>query len=143
MKTMVARVLMTASTAMAVVTGVVLGSAVPAGADQQPFHGVYAVEGGADGFYSVFAPNCVTEGCTATITSNRGWDSVATLTNGRWNFTVTKPDGVVCEDGNYAPVVVHYSIDAVSLQGTLTADSNGGCPGGQVTVAPFQLRKIQ
>lgn len=49
---------------------------------------------------------------------------------------------MVCDDGSYAPVVVDYSVDAVSLEGVLTADSNGNCPGGQVTQAPFRLRKV-
>ncbi|MCI4673759.1 hypothetical protein [Candidatus Mycolicibacterium alkanivorans] len=88
--------------------------------------------------------NCATatDGCTANLASNRGWTSVATLTNGRWNFTVTKPDGVVCDDGSYAPVSIAYSVDAATLAGTVTADSNGDCPGGQVTRAPFRLQKI-
>lgn len=128
-----------AAAAMAVAA---LDAAAPVGADSTTPGGVYAIEGGADGFFIVVKPNCVTDGCVAEITSNRGPDGVATLTNGRWDFKVVKPDGVVCEDGDYAPIVIDYSVDAVTLDGILTADSNGGCPGGQVTQAPFRLRKI-
>jgi hypothetical protein len=114
----------------------------PAAADTSPLNGTYAVDGGDDDFYTTFSSNCATEGCKANIASNRGWTSIATMTNGRWNFTVTKPDGIVCADGSYAPVSILYSIDAATLSGILTTDSNGECPGGQITQAPFQLRKV-
>ena len=64
------------------------------------------------------------------------------INGGRWNLTVTKPDGVVCDNGAYAPVIIAYSVDAVSGAGTVTADSNGECPGGQITAAQFQVQKI-
>lgn len=121
---------------------VALGPAATASADPAPLNGRYAVAGGSDQFYVTAVANCATEGCTASLVSNRGWTSVATLTNGRWNYNVTKPDGVVCGDGNYAAVVIRYSIDANTLAGTVTADSNGECPGGQVTQFPVQLSKI-
>ena len=121
----------------------VAGTAVPAAqADPSSFNGTYAIAGGADGFYVTVSSSCATDGCTANVASNRGWTSVATLTGGRWQFTVTKPDGEVCADGSYAPVVMNYSVDAATLAGMLVADSNGNCPGGQVTQAPFQLRKV-
>jgi len=119
-----------------------LGFAAPANADPTTLNGTYAMVGGDDDLYANFSSNCATEGCTARISSNVGWTTTATLTNGRWNFKVTKPDGIVCSDGNYAPVSILYSVDAVTLAGYLTTDSNGECPGGQITQAPFQLRKI-
>ncbi|MBJ7401607.1 hypothetical protein [Mycolicibacterium sp.] len=128
-----------AACSLAAVTG--LGSASPAHADTA-LNGQYSVVGGSDQFYVTVASTCATEGCTASLVSNRGWTAVATLTNGRWNYNVTKPDGVVCGDGNYADVVIRYSLDANTLAGTVTADSNGECPGGQVTQAPIQLQKI-
>lgn len=118
-----------------------LGAASPAHADAG-LNGQYSVVGGSDQFYVTVVSNCATEGCTASLVSNRGWTSVATLTNGRWNYNVTKPDGVVCGDGNYADIVIRYSLDANTLAGTVTADSNGECSGGQVTQAPIQLQKI-
>ena len=128
-----------AACSLAAVTG--LGSASPAHADTA-LNGQYSVVGGSDQFYVTVASTCATEGCTASLVSNRGWTAVATQTNGRWNYNVTKPDGVVCGDGNYADVVIRYSLDANTLAGTVTADSNGECPGGQVTQAPIQLQKI-
>lgn len=130
------------TTATAVVAA--LGFAASASADPALINGTYAVKGGDDGAVVTASSNCVpvVNGCTANLTSTLGWTSVATLTDGRWNFTVTKPDGVVCDDGSYAPVRIAYSVDAATLTGTVTADSNGDCPGGQITQAPFQLSKI-
>ena len=118
-----------------------LGAASPAHADTA-LNGQYSVVGGSDQFYITVVSNCATEGCTASLVSNRGWTSVATLTNGLWNYSVTKPDGVVCGDGNYADVIIRYSIDANALAGTVTADSNGECSGGQVTQVQIQLQKV-
>jgi hypothetical protein len=117
-----------------------LGAASPAHADAG-LNGQYSAAGGSDLFYVTAVSNCATEGCTASLVSNRGWTAVATLTNGRWIYSVTKPDGVVCSDGNYADVIIRYSLDANTLAGTVTADSNGECSGGQVTQAPIQLQK--
>ena len=127
-----------------VAAAIPLGFSPPASADASPLSGRYAIVGGAEGLYVNVTSNCAvaTEGCTANVASNRGWTSVATLTGGRWNFTVTKPDGVVCDDGSFAPVSIAYSVDAATLAGTISADSNGDCPGGQVTQAAFQLQKI-
>ena len=72
----------------------------------------------------------------------RPYDSGSHLTGGRWNYSVIKPDGVICGDGNYADVVIRYSVDAGTLAGTVTADSNGECPGGQVTQVPIQLTQV-
>ena len=127
-----------------VAAAIPMGLIAPANADPSPLSGRYAIVGGADSLYVTATSNCTTpaDGCTANLVSNRGWTSVATLTGGRWNFTVTKPDGVVCDDGSYAPVSIAYSVDAATLAGFITADSNGDCPGGQVTQAQFQLQKI-
>lgn len=114
----------------------------PAAADSPLLNGSYQILGGDDELVATVASACATEGCTASVVSNVGWTSTATLTGGRWNFTVTKPDGVVCADGSYAPVSMAYSVDPASLTGTLTADSNGDCPGGQVTRAAFRLVKV-
>lgn len=122
----------------------VLGWPAAANADPSPMNGTFAVIGGDPGAMVTATSNCpvLVDGCTANLVSTVGWTSVATLSNGRWNFTVTKPDGVVCDDGSYAAVRIAYSIDAATLTGTLTADSNGDCPGGQITQAPFQLKKV-
>lgn len=121
-----------------------LGSVGPASADPASLNGRYTVAGGSDQFYVTATSACATatEGCTASLVSNRGWTSVATLTNGSWNYTVVKPDGVICGDGNYADIVIRYSVDAATLAGMVVADSNGECPGGQVTRVPIQLTRI-
>jgi len=133
---------MVAAGAAAAVTA--LGSAGQASADPAPLNGKYAAANGSDQFFVTVSSNCptVTNGCTASLVSNRGWTSVATLNNGVWTYNVTKPDGVICGDGNYADVVIRYALDANTLAGTITADSNGECPGGQVTQAPIQLTKV-
>ena len=135
------RVTASTLTAGALAAFTAVGTAGLAFADAVPPNGRYSVVGGSDQFYVTITSNCATEGCTASLVSNRGWTSVATLTNGRWNYNVTKPDGVICGDGNFADVVIRYSIDANTLAGTVTADSNGECPGGQVTQAQIQLAK--
>ncbi len=40
-----------------------------------------------------------------------------TLTDGRWNFSVTKPDGFICDDGSYQPAVISISVDPATLAG--------------------------
>lgn len=121
-----------------------LAGAALAGADPAVLNGKYAAANGSDMFYVTVTSNCAvaTEGCTANLVSNRGWTSVATLTGGRWQYSVRKPDGVICGDGSFADVVIQYSLDANTLTGTVTADSNGECPGGQVTEGPIQLTKV-
>lgn len=134
--------LLAGSAALAALAAV--GSAAPASADPAAMNGKYAVAGGSDQLFVTATSACATatEGCTASLVSNRGWTSVATLSGGRWNYNVTKPDGVICGDGSFADVVIRYSIDANTLSGNVIADSNGECPGGQVTQFPVQLTKV-
>ncbi len=128
----------------AAATAAALSFAASASADPALINGTYAVKGGDDGAVVTATSTCpvAVNGCTANLTSTVGWTSVATFTDGRWNFTVTKPDGIVCDNGSYAPVRIAYSVDAATMTGTITADSNGDCPGGQITQAPFQLTKV-
>ena len=105
-------------------------------------NGVYS---GAQGDpYSVWTINtsCGPTGCTGSVASNQGWTSPTSYADGRWNFTVTKPDGVICTDGRYEPAVISLSIDPVTLAGVVSADSNYGCPGGILSQTPFQLLKV-
>ena len=129
-------------TACVVATAATLGLAGPAQANPSLLNGTYDIDGGDQDAYWTASSTCATDGCVARIVSNVGWSGNAVMNNGRWNLTVTKPDGVVCSDGSYAPVVIAYSVDAVSGAGTVTADSNGDCPGGQITAAQFQIKKI-
>ena len=139
MTTKLIRGLVTAAAATATAG---LALAGPTHADPPSIDGVYAIDGSTEGSVITVLSNCATEGCTATVTSTRGWTSLATMTDGMWTFTVTKPDGVVCDDGNYAPIYIRYSVDPTTLTGSLTADSGGQCPGGQVTQTPLELRRI-
>ncbi|NTY61172.1 hypothetical protein [Mycolicibacterium sphagni] len=134
----------TLTSAAALAAAAALGFAASAVAEPAAINGTFAVKGGDDGAVVTAASSCnpVVNGCTANLTSTVGWTSVATFTNGKWNFTVTKPDGIVCDNGSYAPVRIAYSVDAATMTGTITADSNGDCPGGQITQVPFQLTKI-
>ncbi len=118
------------------------GFAAPAHADPPLLNGTYAVDGGSDGFTWTIASECAASGCTANVVSNRGWTTTAKLTDGRWNFVVTKPDGVICDDGSYAPAFISFSIDPATLDGIISNDSNYSCPGGQITQTPFKLKKI-
>lgn len=131
-------------TASALATIAPLALAGPASADSTALNGRYAAANGSDQFYVTATSNCptVTDGCTASLVSNRGWTAVATLMGGSWNYSVIKPDGVICPDGNFADVVIRYSVDANTMTGMVTADSNGECPGGQVTQAPVRLTKV-
>ena len=133
------RAITRALTAAALAAGAAIGSAGLAHAD---LSGRYTVVGGSDQFYVTATPSCATEGCTASLVSNRGWTAVATLHNGTWTYNVVKPQGAICADGNFADIVIRYAIDNNTLAGSVTADSNGECPGGQVTQAPIQLTKI-
>jgi hypothetical protein len=121
-----------------------LTAIVPAGtaAALPLFNGIYDIDGASEEFYWTVQSTCADEGCTANITSNRGWTAVATLTNGRWNFNTSKPDAMVCPNGSFAPIVLRYSLDAASLLGVVTADSNGECIGGTVTQVAIQLKKV-
>ena len=117
-----------------------IGLAATAHADAPLLNGKYA---GGDGL-AVWdiSTSCGASGCTGKVASNKGWTSPTTLTDGRWNFTVTKPDGVICADGHFERAVVSLSVDPVTLGGVISADSNYGCPGGMLSQTPFQLTKV-
>ena len=130
-----------AVTAWAGATLTAIALAGPAGA-LPLFNGIYDIDGGSEEFFWTVQSTCANEGCTANITSNRGWTAVATLTGGRWVFNTSKPDAMVCPDGSFAPIILRYSLDAASLSGIVTADSNGECVGSQVTQVAIQMKKV-
>jgi len=137
---MTLKITRTLATAAAMAVVAAPGFAASAHADPPLLNGKYS---GVDNeFVWTISSNCATNGCKANVASNQGWTSVATLNNGRWNFRVTKPDGVICDDGSYAPAYISLSIDPVTLGGTISSDSNYDCPGGDITTSPFQLRKV-
>lgn len=131
--------------ALAAVTAPVIAAVALAGAaaaDPPLLNGTY---GSADGDpYNVLTitTSCGPTGCAGTVSSNQGWSTPTTFTDGRWVFTVTKPGGLTCDDGHYEPAVVSMSVDPVTLSGVVSSDSNYGCAGGIVTQSPFQLQKV-
>jgi len=134
-------VIKTVVTAGAAVAFGVLGPAATASA-LPLFNGTYDIDGGSEEFYWTVQSTCADEGCTANIMSNRGWTAVATMTGGKWLFATSKPDAMVCPNGSFAPIILRYAIDDTTLQGVVTADSNGECAGGQVTQVAIQLKKL-
>jgi len=127
-----------ASSITAATAAVVL--AATAHADPALLNGSYA-GGDSENIWTI-ATSCGDAGCTGTVASNQGWSVPTTFADGRWNFVVTKPDGVICADGSYAPAYISLSVDPVSLAGTISTDSNYGCPGGDISQTPFQLTKV-
>ena len=129
------------ATAIAVpaIAGVALAG--PTHADPPLLNGTYSVIDGDPMSVWTIATSCGPAGCTGRVASNKGWTSPATLTSGRWTFTVSKPGGLTC-DGHYERAVMSMSIDPVTLGGVLSSDSNFGCAGGILTQNPFQLRKV-
>lgn len=116
--------------------------AATAAADPPLLNGSYTEVDGDSILVLTFATSCGPVGCTGTVASNQGWRTPATYSGGRWNFTVSKPGGLTCQDGSYEPAVVSMSVDPTTLGGVVSSDSNYGCAGGVVTQSPFQLRKV-
>ena len=82
-----------------------------------------------------------TPGCTASLVSNRGWTSVATLQNGRWTFDVVKPDGSSAPTAT-ADVVIRYAFDPNTHPGRYGHRRlNGECREAR-SPRPIQLAKV-
>jgi hypothetical protein len=137
-----AKVLRTLATAVAVPAIAGIALAGTATADPPLLNGIYGSTDGDPYNVWTFATSCGAAGCAGTVASNQGWTAPTTLSGGRWNFTVTKPGGLTCDDGHYEPAVVSMSVDPVTLAGVLSTDSNYGCAGGILTQSPFQLQKV-
>ncbi|MFV9634863.1 hypothetical protein [Mycobacterium neumannii] len=136
------KVLHTLAIAVALPAIACVALAGTASADPPLLNGSYTEVDGDSILVLTFATSCGPAGCTGTVASNQGWQTPATFSGGRWNFTVSKPGGLTCEDGSYEPAVVSMSVDPITLSGVLSSDSNYGCAGGVVTQSPFQLRKV-
>ncbi|OBG41733.1 hypothetical protein [Mycolicibacter heraklionensis] len=115
-------------------------SAGPAYADPPLLNGEY--QGADQEFAWTIATSCSQADCNGTVSSNQGWTSPMNLVDGHWQFSVTKPDGGICADGNYAPAIIRVSIDPVSLGGVVTTSSDGECPGSTLASKPFQLHQL-
>ena len=137
-----AKVLLTLATVVVApaIAGIALGAT--ATADPPLLNGTY---GSTDGDpYNVWTitTSCGAAGCTGTVASNQGWTTPTTYSGGRWTFSVSKPGGLICDDGHYEPAVVSMSVDPATLAGVVTSDSNYGCAGGVLTQSPFQLQQV-
>ena len=64
-----AAVFVTATVAAAIPAGLHRPGATPT----RPAQRQYAIVGGSDEFYVTATSNCATDGCTASLVSNRGW----------------------------------------------------------------------
>lgn len=132
--------ILSAAAAVPAVAGLAL--AAPAQADPPLLNGSYTEVGGDPLDIWTFGTNCGATGCAGTVASTKGWTTTAASTNGLWAFTISKPGGLICDDGSYQPAVASVSVDPVTLQGVLSSDSNFGCEGGAVTRTPIQLQKV-
>jgi hypothetical protein len=137
--TKVLRTLATVAAAPAIAAVALAGTAT---ADPALLNGTYSGVGGDPMNVWTITTSCGPSGCTGTVASNQGWHTPTAFSGGRWVFTVSKPGGLICDDGRYEPAVVSMSVDPVTLSGVLTSDSNYGCEGGILTHSPFQLRKV-
>jgi hypothetical protein len=63
-------------------------------------------------------------GC-ATISSSAGWSGQAHLADGQWKMQVHRADAVNCLSGEKAPGTTSFTIDAVTLNGTAVATTDG------------------
>lgn len=115
-------------------------TAGPAYADPPLLNGEY--QGGDQEFAWTIATSCSQADCNGTVSSNQGWTSPMSLVDGHWQFSVTKSDGGICADGNYAPAIIRVSIDPVTLGGVVTTSSDGECPGSALSSRPFQLHQL-
>ena len=130
----------TLATAFAM-TAVAVGLPGLAQADPPLLNGTYTSDGDADQFLWTIATNCGGNGCTGSVASNQGWTVPAILTGGRWEFTVTKPDGVICDDGRYAPAYISLSVDPVTLEWNAVQRLQLQLPGRRYQPVPVHAEK--
>jgi len=133
------RIVRTSFRAAAVCAAAIL-CAGPASADPPLLNGEY--QGPDQEFAWTIATSCSQTDCNGTVSSNQGWTSPMSLSDGQWHFTVTKPDGGLCADGNYVPAVIQVAIDPASLGGVVTTSSDGECPGSTLSSKQFQLHQV-
>lgn len=96
-------------------------------ADPDLFDGTYTAAAGTTTATWTVTLTCATDGCTADITSTSGWSSQATLGEGQWTWTVDQSTAIVCDDGRTFPGQNTYTLDAVTLTGTVSGADNGEC----------------
>lgn len=143
--------LATVSAAAAVLTGVALGSAGTAAADQV-IEGVYTYnqEGAPPATWTI-TPLCVPVvgaareplelpvGCKLQVHSSAANTGAFVLVGGRWSYSTNRPIGMTCSDGSSVPTTETFTFDD-SLTGTFSSAHNAACglaPG--IIRRPFTL----
>jgi hypothetical protein len=99
--------------------------APPPGAD---FNGAYANSPSG----STWAVTPCGPGC-ANITSSAVWSGQAHLADGQWRMQVHRADAVNCNAGGKAAGTTTFTIDAVTLNGTAVATTDGPACGYSTT----------
>jgi len=129
------------------VTGIAIGSASPAWADER-LDGEYTfINGPTSNTWSI-TTQCNPEGtCGGSVSSSSGMlVAIHRLTGGPW--TIERHDvfnGWTCADGSNAPADLVYSFDPVSLAGTISYTSKpGACndPNALQNQQPVSLVKV-
>lgn len=133
-----------AVTAIIAATGLALGFASPASADD--FSGTYSLNlSGAAGANASWTTNstCPPSGaCVAHITSSTGWSADAQLTNDRWTMTVDRPDGQHCPDGTRHSELQTWTWDAAALTGQVSGLSTDDASCQMSPPDSFSLTKL-
>ena len=121
--------------AAAICLGGAIGLAAPALSDGPVFKGTFLLVT-QDGSTNTWVVTPCGAGC-AHVVSDTGLDIDARLTDGQWTFTYTHPTGWDCEDGTDAPATRGVSVDAATLQGTVTQGPDNVCGETDVVDDPF------
>jgi hypothetical protein len=128
-------------------TGIAIGSASPAWADER-LDGEYTfINGPTSNTWSI-TTQCNPEAtCGGSVSSSSGMlVAIRRLAGGPW--TIERHDvfnGMVCADGSTGPADLLYSFDPVSLAGTISYTSKpGACndPNSIQTQQPVSLVKV-
>jgi hypothetical protein len=113
--------------------------ASPARADN--FSGTYILTG--PGTESTWFVTPCGPGCTHVADSS-GWSADAHIINGRWTFSVDRPDATKCLNDGWAPGIANYSVDAARLDGWVVTTKTAPCAlqAGYATPLYFTLTKV-
>ena len=145
MKRSITGALAAAFVSATVAAAIPMGFIAPANADPSPLSGRYAIVGGAEGFYVNVTSNCATRHRRMHRQPRQQPRLDQRRHPERRRLELHRHQA---RRRRSAPTVatrrssIAYSVDAATLAGTITANSNGDCPGGQVTQAAFQLQRI-
>ena len=120
--------------------GLAVGTAHPAVADDPvagPLNGVFTqYRDSAKRSTWVVVSTCDPAGnCSGHATSSRGWTAMVNrVAGGPWLIERDSPDdGWVCPDGSHTGAHLSYSLDPVTLAGTVESTKQPGTCGSPVT----------